>query len=414
MRKTSAKAAFKKAGLASIPKPFYSEEIAWLYNEAGVLSYAQGRMLDAKAFFSQATKSARKIEPDEKGAIRTRIALNSAMADIERGRLTSAEPALTTIRGIKDEHPAILRLAVGLLGLVNHIRGRYPTAERCYKEALSDFDLQPDVKQLGLISLQRTRAASIISRFYGDMLRIQKRFDKAERMLHQSATLAIEGGHKDIRHQTRLSALHLELAQGGVDSQHPAVDGSRIHKELDVIENYAYHMGMSRLQCEIDLLRAQLRQNDGDLQAAAPVASRGLTVASANDLILRKTRFLLRLAEIFERRGKIEECTSVLVESFNIARESEYHSERDRGRRFTRASLDGGGRGRMLDDGGKRNLRVSFGGGSPLLRAGSSKFKDSDLLARHFQLQPVLDGIGRHRDAPKLRVSPIQVAADIG
>jgi hypothetical protein len=36
-------------------------------------------------------------------------------------------------------------------------------------------------------------------------------------------------------------------------------------------------------------------------------------------------------AEIFERRGKIEECTAVLVESFNIARESEYRSAREQG-----------------------------------------------------------------------------------
>jgi tetratricopeptide (TPR) repeat protein len=314
---------------APLQKPFYSEEIAWLYNEAGVLSYTQGRMLDAKTFFARATTAAGRIEPEETGAIRTRIALNCAMADIERGRLTLAEPALITISRIEDEHPALLRLAAGLLGLVNHIRGRYPTAEKHYKEALNDDSRE---KHLGLVSLQRTRAASIISRYYGDMLRVQGRFEKAGRLLRQSATLAIEGGHEDIRHQARLAALNLELAEAGVGRQpHPTVDGSRIHKELDVIEDYAYHMGMPRLQCEIDLIRALLRQTDGDLQAAAAVASRGLTVASANELRLRKTRFLLRLAEIFERRGKIRECTTVLAEAFNIARESEYHSAREQG-----------------------------------------------------------------------------------
>jgi hypothetical protein len=41
------------------------------------------------------------------------------------------------------------------------------------------------------------------------------------------------------------------------------------------------------------------------------------------------------------------------------------------------------------------------------------KLKDSDSLARHLQLQPVFYGIGRHRHAPKLRVRPIQVVADI-
>lgn len=315
-----------------VPRPFYAEEIAWLYNEAGVLSYAQGRMRDAKSYFARATTAAERIEPEETGAIRVRIALNCAMADIERGRLTLAEPALMTILRIKDEHPALVRIAAGFLGLVNHIRGRYSTAEEYYKQALQDCEPTPDEKQLGLISLQRTRAASIISRHYGGMLSSLKRYKEAHDLLRQSATLAIEGGHEDIRHQARLAALILQLAEARVGSQpHPAVDGTHIHDELDVIQSYAQNMGMPRLQCEIDLIRAQLRQADGDLRAASAVAIRGLTIASANDLRLRKTRLLLRLAEIFERRGKLRECTAVLTEAFDIARESEYHSAREDG-----------------------------------------------------------------------------------
>jgi hypothetical protein len=97
------------------------------------------------------------------------------------------------------------------------------------------------------------------------------------------------------------------------------------------VEDFASLMGMPRLQCEVDLIRARLRQTGGDLQAAATVASRRLTLASANDLRLRKTRFLLRLAEIFERQGKLEECTAVLVEAYDLARESDYHSAREQG-----------------------------------------------------------------------------------
>jgi tetratricopeptide (TPR) repeat protein len=312
-------------------KPFYDEELVWLYNEAGVLSYAQGRLLDANAFYFMALNAVRRIEPDVSGALHVRIALNTAMTYIDRGRLTLAEPMLSRIRGIVDEDPAVLSLATGLLGLVEHVRGRYRSAKQYYEEALQGASSTSDRRSCrrGLIELRCSRAASIISRLQGDLHRALGRLNRAEQMLHQSATLAIEAGHEDIRHRTRLSTLKLDLKKSGV-----AVDGDPIHKELDIIEDYANQMGMSRLQCEVDLVRAQLRQMDGDLQAAASVASRGLAIASANELTLLKTNFLLRLAEIFERRGKLEECKAVLSEAFDIAREAEYHSARERGQRL--------------------------------------------------------------------------------
>jgi hypothetical protein len=85
---------------------------------------------------------------------------------------------------------------------------------------------------------------------------------------------------------------------------------------------------MPRLQCEVDLARTRLHQKGGDLKGAASVASRGLTVATANDLRLRKTTFLLQLATIAELQGRISECRPLLQEAFDIARDTDYHSAR--------------------------------------------------------------------------------------
>jgi tetratricopeptide (TPR) repeat protein len=310
-------------------RPFYAEEIVWLYNECAVLSYMQGRLPNAIALFERAEEAARIIEPFGEGALRTRIALNRALADIDRGRVILAERALAGIRGIRDEHPVIRCVATGMLGVVDHLRGRYQSAERHYAESLG---IEPvttsDIMPLGtrgtdgLIAQDRSRAASIVARHYGDLLRTLGNFGGSSQILQQSATLAIEGGHEDVHHFARLSTIRLELARND------RTDFRRLHQELDVVEGYGRVMGMPRLQCEVDLARTRLHQKGGDLKGAASVASRGLTVATANDLRLRKTTFLLQLATIAELQGRISECRPLLQEAFDIARDTDYHSAR--------------------------------------------------------------------------------------
>jgi tetratricopeptide (TPR) repeat protein len=323
---TNAEAEEKK-----VPRPFYAEDIVWLYNECGVLSYAQGRMPESIGLFERANEAATKIEPDESGAIRTRVALNRVMADIDRGRLAAAEATLLRIIDIKDEHRAITCIANGLLGLVEHLRGRFDTAGTRYRAALEDGK---DGSK-GLITLQKSRAASIISRGYGDLYRTLRDHKSARDMLRQSLTLAIEGGHEDIRHQAQLANLRLTLAEAKVGG-HAALTpiGTQMHAELDVIEDYARIMGMPRLQCEAYAIRTELHQYGGDLKGAASVASQGLTLAATHDLRLRKTRFLLRLAEIYDARGQTEECRPLVMAAFDLAREIDYHSAREQGQKL--------------------------------------------------------------------------------
>lgn len=340
----------KQGSGKKIPSPFFAEEIAWLYNEAGVLSYAQGALQFARGFFNRAAEFAHRIEPSQTGAIRSTIALNVAETDIDRGRLMYAEAAIATILGIKDEHPVVLRVAAGLMGLVEQIKGRYPSAERYFKQALDDStEDEEGSPRLGLITLKQTRAASIMSRHYAELLqRVEGRMKEARAMLRQSAILAIEGGHEDIRYQSRLSYLRLKLMEREKDGK-VATDGHNMHKELDVIEDFARVMGMPRLQCAADEIRARLHLADGDLQAALAMASRGLTLASANDLRLRKTLLLLRLAQIFERRGEFNECRAVLAEAFDLARETGYHAAVEEGQELhARISK----KGRDSDSGG--------------------------------------------------------------
>src|SRR5262249_33408366 len=115
---------------------FYAEEVAWLLNECGVLSLAQGRLQDAVALLERAQRAAERIEPNGTGALRTRIGLNAVIADIERGRLSRARALLTEIAGIPDEHPIPRLLAEGYLGLIDHVTGRLDSASERYRKAL--------------------------------------------------------------------------------------------------------------------------------------------------------------------------------------------------------------------------------------------------------------------------------------
>ena len=83
---------------------------------------------------------------------------------------------------------------------------------------------------------------------------------------------------------------------------------------------------MPKLQAEVDQLRTELLRQGGDLKAAAAVASRGLTAACANDLRLRKTALMLRLAEIYADRELFQDSQPMLQAALEMARDCDFYS----------------------------------------------------------------------------------------
>ncbi|HWA90315.1 MAG TPA: SIR2 family protein [Rhizomicrobium sp.] len=272
--------------------PFFAEEIVWLYNECAVLSLVQGRLADAHALFDAALLAAKKVEPGELGALHVRILLNKAVSDIERGHGASAREYLQRIACMVDEHPVPPLLAKGYLGLIDHLAGEVDSAVAEYKEAIE-----------GLIKLRRARAASIFSRHYGDLLAKnlgERRHAEAKRMLHNAIHLAQEGGHEDIRHMALLSMARCQMDESA------SADSAQIHNVLDNVERYARLVGMPRLLCEVDIIRARLLFKQGEVRLAGSLATRCLQIATVNDLRIRKITSLLLLAEIHLKRNEPE------------------------------------------------------------------------------------------------------------
>ncbi len=114
--------------------PFYQEEVVWLFNESAVLSLAQGRLSDAVVLFDRALEVARGIEPNGVGALHTRILLNLAATNIDRGRGRAARGDLERIAARASvEHGVVGLIARGYLGLIAHLAGDYGRAQADYE-----------------------------------------------------------------------------------------------------------------------------------------------------------------------------------------------------------------------------------------------------------------------------------------
>jgi tetratricopeptide (TPR) repeat protein len=311
--------ALSEVASESIQRPFYAEGIVWLHNEIASVALIQGRMADAVAQYNRADEAARQsLEPAEASPLRRRIALNRANADIGRGRLLQADTTLRRLIGVPGEHPVIGPIALGVLALVQHLRGQKVEAGQGYEDAIAA--LQP---------LRRSRASAWILRHHGDMLRGTPDLPKARRQLDQAYTFAVEGNHEDIRHLVSLALIRLDLRETDEKGSSAAVRRDQ-HRKLDEAESYGRKMAIAALQCEVAIIRTDLQIRDGDLKTAASVAGGGLALASANDMQVRTTRLLLALCEIYALREQYESVQPLLDAALRLANATEYHSAHQR------------------------------------------------------------------------------------
>jgi tetratricopeptide (TPR) repeat protein len=290
--------------------PYYAEEVVWLYNECGLLSLVEGRLADAHALFGRALEAAKSIEPDHTGPLHVRILLNKSLSDIERGHGVEARAVLEKIAAMIDEHPVIPLLARGYLGLIDHLAGEV-------EQAIVDYEFAID----GLAKLGRSRAASIFSRHYGDLLGglRQTKTDQGRQRIEDAIHFAQEGGHEDIRYLALLSLAKLNIRDLSVEG------GANVHKDLDAIEEYARVVGMPRMLCEVVLVRARLLLQQGETERAGTVANEGLKIASVNDLRMRKVSGLLILAAINLRRQQAAASRPLLDLGMRMAKASNSH-----------------------------------------------------------------------------------------
>ncbi|MGO7837232.1 SIR2 family protein [Rhizobium johnstonii] len=281
-------------------RAFYAEDIVWLFNECGVLSYMQGRLSDASFTLELARRAAQSyIEPTDNGPIRVRVGLNRAAVEIDAGRATrngsETVAALERISNLQDEHQVPILLARGYLALIGHLRGERDVTSTRYAEVIRD-----------LRKLNRSRAASIFSRHFADLMRSAGEFDRAQELVEDAINLALDGGHEDVRYDALMSKLRIPYSTKNVSwqSEHFMKEMEKTRQSLAAIERYADVMGLPRLSVDALTLKARMQLASGDLDKSVEDVIAAVQIATLNDMRLRKLSAVLVLSQIYSRRDR--------------------------------------------------------------------------------------------------------------
>lgn len=263
-------------GWPGVARAFYSDEIAWLFNERGLVALTQGRLYDAIPLFNQALKANERVEGSDKGANWSRIALNLAIAHIERGNMGRATGMLRDIIQTETSEPIRL-IATGYGALIRHLEGRLVEASEQYRHVIG-----------GLARTDRTRAVAIFSKHLGDLYRAMDNDKKARSWLNRAVAAAETGQHQDVLHHARVSQAFIVYKDGA-------------HRALPMIDTslrYARAMGIYRLEAEALNIRAQLILGQGENEYAGELAVRYLSLCTMHGMTLRKISALILMGHI--------------------------------------------------------------------------------------------------------------------
>ncbi|MEZ5537953.1 MAG: hypothetical protein R3F02_20300 [Thiolinea sp.] len=281
--------------------PFYRDEVAWLYNEKGLISFIQGRLFDALPLYRQAL---RVIDGSNVGVTnqafyspKRRIQLNLALAEIEQGNIQNAVKILKSIMSqiILDHYStpsSALIYARGYRGLCDHLTGNFVQAEKFYKKTIEDAS---DRGQL--------RVISIFQRHWADLMRVQNRLEEARQLILLSEKSAGQANQEDILHYALLAKARL---MRDMDEKREALHILRRS------EDYAHRMGLDKMMVETLKVRGEVMLSEGEVTQAGRVTAQAVALAKRNGMRLRKISASLVQAKIYQARGQKEFALQIL------------------------------------------------------------------------------------------------------
>lgn len=310
----------------------YIDEIVWICNECGVVSLVQGDMLEAIEMFRDAIEVNKKIEGRTKGGpMYNHLSLNLAIAQIARGKLTSAKRRLAEIRRTENQGNQRTRLyyiALGYTGLIRLIEGDSAQAIKRFEKALNRLrDRYRD-----------KRAWSIFARHLSDAHRGIGKFEEAMRYVDEANKASESGGHEDLRMWALLSKLKLQIrsvrAERGVFRQ---ADNARFVTQLRRLSEYAQIMEMPSLACAVDIVRANMLYQQGESTRSGALAMRAIRTASANGMLMRQCAAMTVYARVLNLRGLDAQARTIAFASLEIAKSLGHQIEISRAERTIEA-----------------------------------------------------------------------------
>jgi tetratricopeptide (TPR) repeat protein len=308
--------------------PFYAQEVIWLLNEGGTVSFLQGNLYDAVHLFRRA-ETFRSTWLTDDLETEHRLRLNSALVDIDLGRFDRAQNDLDKILGGFDtqesrervpRYEVLQTLASGYKGLIGFMRGSLSDGERSMKRAATDLGRRNEL-----------RAASIFHRHLADLKRSANDLESAGDHLRQAIAFAENVGHMDIVHQAYLSRvrlrMHEHLRGQGVAGRRPLQDMKEdMERRIREVEVFAREMDIPRLRVEASLARSTVNRKTGDSQGAAEAAREAVRLATRFGMRIRKIQGLIDLGLALRDRGDHTTSNAVLTAAMEDATRCDYQT----------------------------------------------------------------------------------------
>jgi tetratricopeptide (TPR) repeat protein len=266
--------------LLAVDEILFPDEVAWLYNEIGLTSYASGEMADALAVWEQGEQINRVVDGvDESSHYVFQSLCNIGAAYIHFGRLPEAERYLRRAaeaahRAHDEDHEGRIR---GYFAMIAHLMGNAARAEELYKESREK-----------LLKAGNQRAQSVFTRHFADLLISEDRVDEGRRLAEESRSLAEAVGCPDLVAYARATIGHVRRAK----KEYPAA-----RREYEAALNEARRIGMRRLEAEVRSELSRLALDVGDAETARSEALAALRIANESGLGLRQTHGLVVLGK---------------------------------------------------------------------------------------------------------------------
>ncbi|WP_239019784.1 tetratricopeptide repeat protein [Sphingomonas suaedae] len=291
-------------------RPFYADEVAWMHNERAVMALGQGDLYSAQTSFHLALQANEAIEGTEYQPNRCRILLNKALVQIERGRIREAWHELKRLRNAIDpqkphrpnsvdpdtlEHGRIFWLATGYMGLCEHLNGQVDLARDSYDAALKWLIAHGEHRAVAMFSMHR---ASLLQSGVGD-------YDGAMEGYRIALAAAESGPHADLAYLIQVSRTGLQvskLARRLGKAPTPEEPLEMLSRAI----RYGELLDMYRVTAFARNVRAALRLDLGDVEAAEIDIARALAIAARCGMKLRRISLRLLKGRAYTIRGSLD------------------------------------------------------------------------------------------------------------
>ena len=279
--------------------PLFPHELAWLWNERGVIALAQGRLYDAVPYFAEAKEQLAKHEGGEGRSTTIRIDINLAATWIERGNLRRAEEAFseaerkireiflrTSPKSMLNKYLITRPICWGYKGLTAHLAGDRVTAEEQYTKAI---DL--------LRELSRNRAIATFLRHRADLKASHRDFEGARQDLSDAKEAAEGLQQLDLVHAVYLSEVKVDMLRAKCGDG--TLADCAVDDKIEIVKRYAREMGLYRHLCEALAIEARYSAELRDYESAKSIAAESLALATRHGMTLRRLKAKALLGKLF-------------------------------------------------------------------------------------------------------------------